>query len=131
MKRRFLHVCYVNQRRTADGLLCVYKTKIDLLETEGETPKQPPFRPIFESNFDLPNQYSNIIVVTASDFILTKLMCAIVITADKRFKTALAANFKRYYKNFEFSSKQRPGVEGMIALPPVASQIPGKYMCCC
>ena len=25
--------------------------------------------------------------------------------------------------------QQRPGEEGMIALPPVASQIPGKHMC--
>ena len=29
----------------------------------------------------------------------------------------------------EFLWKQRPVVGGMIALPPVASQIPGKYLC--
>ena len=51
------------------------------------------------------------------------------ITADVRFKTALAADFKREYENFEFFWKQRSGVGGMIALPSVASQIPGKYLC--
>ena len=45
------------------------------------------------------------------------------------FKTALAAGFKREYKNVEFLWKQMPGVGGMIALPPVASQIPGNYLC--
>ena len=45
------------------------------------------------------------------------------------FRTALAADFKREYKNVEFFWKQRPGVEGEAALPPAASQIPGKYLC--
>ena len=49
---------------------------------------------------------------------------------DVSFKTALAADFKREYENIEFLWKQRPGVGGMIALSPVASQIPGrKYLC--
>ena len=98
------------------------------LETEGENAKKPPFERIFESYFDLPNHYSNNIVITDSDFILTERTCAIAITADVSFKTALAADFKREYKNIEFLWKQRPGVGGMIALPPVASQIPGKYL---
>ena len=38
------------------------------------------------------------------------------------FRTALAADI-------EFLLKQRPGVGRMIAVPPVASQIPGKYLC--
>ena len=99
------------------------------LETEGENAKKPPFGRIFESYFDLPNHYSHNIVITDSDFILTERTCAIAITADVNFKTALAADFKREYKNIEFLWKQRPGVGGMIALPPVASQIPGKYLC--
>ena len=99
------------------------------LETEGENAKKPPFGRIFESYFDLPNHYSNNIVITDSDFILTERTCAIAITADVSFNTALAADFKREYKNIEFLWKQRPGVGGMIALPPVASQIPGKYLC--
>ena len=40
------------------------------------------------------------------------------------FKTALAAGFKREYKNIEFLWKQRPGIGGVAALPPAASQIP-------
>ena len=99
------------------------------LETEGENAKKSPFGRIFESYFDLPNHYSNNIVITDSDFILTERTCAIAITADVSFKTALAADFKREYKNIEFLWKQRPGVGGMIALPPVASKIPGKYLC--
>ena len=45
------------------------------------------------------------------------------------FKTALAADFKREYKNIDFLWKQRPGVGGVAALPPAASQIWGKYLC--
>ena len=55
--------------------------------------------------------------------------CAIAITADVSFKTALAADFKREYKNIEFLWKQRPGVGGMIALPPVASQDTREILC--
>ena len=99
------------------------------LETEGENAEKPPFGRIFESYFDLPNHYSKNTVITDSDLILTKRTCAIAITADLSFKTALAADFKREYKNNEFLWKQRPGVGGMIALPPVPSQIPGKYLC--
>ena len=50
-------------------------------------------------------------------------------TRPRTTAQALAADFKREYKNIEFLWKQRPGVGGMIALPPVASQIPGKYLC--
>ena len=45
------------------------------------------------------------------------------------FRTALAADFKGEYKNVEFLWKQRPGIGGVAALPPAASQIPGKYLC--
>ena len=99
------------------------------LETEVENAKKPPCGQIFESYFDIPNHYSNNVVITDSDFILTERTCAIAITADVSFKTALVADFKREYKIIQFLWKQRPGVRGMIALPPVASQIPGKYLC--
>ena len=99
------------------------------LETEGKNPEIPPFPRIFESHFDLPNHYSNKFAVTDNGFILTERTCAIAISADISFKTALAAKFKREYKIIEFLSKQRPGVGGMIALPRVASQIPGKKLC--
>ena len=45
------------------------------------------------------------------------------------FRTALAGDFKREYKNREFLWKQRPGKGGVAAVPPAASQIPGKYFC--
>ena len=82
-----------------------------------------------ESNFNLPNEYSSNIILTDSDFILTNRTCAIAITADMSFRTALAADFKREYKNVEFLWKQRPGVGGGAGLPLAASQIPGKYLC--
>ena len=75
------------------------------------------------------NHYSNNFDVTDSDFTLSERTCAIVITADVSFKTALAADFNREYKNIEFLWKQRPSVGGILALPPVASQIPGKKLC--
>ena len=72
------------------------------LETEGENAKKPPFGRPFEFYFDLPNHYSNNIVITDSDFILTERTCAKAMNADISFKTALAADFKREYKNIEF-----------------------------
>ena len=45
------------------------------------------------------------------------------------FMAALAADFKREYKNIEFLWKQRPGIGGVAALLPAASQIPGNYLC--
>ena len=67
-------------------------------------------------------------MLTDSKFILTNRTCAIAITADMSFKTALAADFKIEYKNMEFLWKQRPGIGGIAALPTAASQIPGKYL---
>ena len=84
---------------------------------------------VVESYFNLPNEYSSNIILTDSDFILTNRTCAIATTADMSFRTALDADFKREYKNIEFLWKQRPGVGGVAALPPAASQIPGKYLC--
>ena len=100
------------------------------LETEtGEEPKKPDIGRVVESYFNLPNEYSGNIILTDSDFILTNRTCAIAITADMSFRTALAADFKREYKNVEFLWKQRPGIGGVAALPPAVSQIPGKYLC--
>ena len=45
------------------------------------------------------------------------------------FRTALAAEFKREYKNIELLWNQRPGIGGVAALPPVASHKPGKNLC--
>ena len=82
-----------------------------------------------ESYFNLPNEHSNSIILTESDSIFKNRIYAIAITADMNFKIALAADFKREYRNIEFLWKQRPGIGGASALPPAASQIPGKYLC--
>ena len=101
----------------------------DLEAETGEEPKKPDIGRVVESYFNLPKEYSSNIILTESDFILTNRTCAIAITADMSFRTALAADFKREYKNVEFLWKQRPGIGGVAALPPAASQIPGKYLC--
>ena len=72
------------------------------LETEGENAKKTPFGQIFESYFDLPNQYSNNIVITDIDFKLTERTCAIAITANVSFETALAADFKESIRILSF-----------------------------
>ena len=93
----------------------------DLEAETGEDPKKPDIGKVDESYFNLPNEYSSSILVTDSDFILTNRTCAIAITADMSFKTALAADFKREYKNINFLWRQRPGIGGVVALPPAAS----------
>ena len=97
----------------------------DLEAETGEEPKKPDIGRVVESYFNLPNECSSSIILTDSDFILTNR----TITADMSFRTTIAADFKREYKNVEFLWKQRPGVGGVAALPPAASQIPGKYLC--
>ena len=79
----------------------------DLEAETGEEPKKPDIGRVVESYFNLPNEYSSNIILTDSDFILTNRTCAIAITADMSFRTALAADFKREYKNVEFLWKQR------------------------
>ena len=88
----------------------------DLEAETGEEPKKPDIGRVVESYFNLPNEYSSSILVTDSDFILTYRTCAIAITADMSFRTALAADFMREYKNVEFLRKQRPGVRGRSSL---------------
>ena len=70
----------------------------DLEAETGEDPKKPDIGRVVETYFNLPNEYSGSIILPDSDFILTIRTCAIAITADMSFKTALAADFKREYK---------------------------------
>ena len=63
-----------------------------------EDPNKPEIGRVVESYFNLPNEYSNSIILTDSDFILTNRTCVIAVTADMSFRTALAADFKREYK---------------------------------
>ena len=101
----------------------------DLEAETDEALKKPDIGRVVESYFNLPNEYSSSIILTNSDFILTNRTFLIAITADLSLKTALAADFKREYKNIEFLWKQRSGIGGVAALIPEASQIPVKYLC--
>ena len=93
------------------------------LEAEiGEDPKKPDIGRVVESYFNLPNEHSSSKILTDSDFILTNRTCAIAITADMSFRTALAADFKRKYKHIEDLWKQKPGIGGVAALSPAASR---------
>ena len=83
----------------------------------------------FKTKFEIPNEYSETILITDSDFILSDRTSAICITADMSFKSRLEADFKREYQNVEFLFRQRPGLGGMAGLPPSLSQVAGKYLC--
>ena len=64
----------------------------------------------FKTKFENPNEYSENILITDSDFILSDRTSAICITADMSFKSRLEAYFKREYQNVEFLFRQRPGL---------------------
>ena len=98
------------------------------LELEEEEP-EPTIGRNFKTKFEIPNEYSENIMITDSDFILSNRTSAICITADMSFKSRLEADFKREYQNVEFLFRQRPGLGGMAALPPSLAQVPGKYLC--
>ena len=98
------------------------------LELEEEEP-EPTIGRNFKTKFEIPNEYSENIMITDSDFILSNRTSAICITADMSFKSRLEAVFRREYQNVEFLFRQRPGLGGMAALPPSVAQVPGKYMC--
>ena len=95
------------------------------LELEEEEP-EPTIGRNFKTKFEIPNEYSENIMITDSDFILSNRTSAICITADMSFKSRLEADFKREYQNVEFLFRQRPGLGGMAALPPSVAQVPGK-----
>ena len=101
------------------------KSGLELDEEEAETT----IGRNFKTKFEIPNEYSENILITDSDFILSDRTSAICITADMSFKSRLEAYFKREYQNVQFLSRQRPGLGGMAALPPSVSQAPGKYLC--
>ena len=98
------------------------------LELEGEE-VEPTIGRNFKTKFEIPNEYSENILITDSDFILSDRTSAICITADMSLKSRLEADFKREYQKVEFLFRQRPGLGGMAALPPSVAQVPGKYLC--
>ena len=111
----------VGVRLTHTEKLIIKKLRIaretgDLEAETGQEPKKSDLGRVVESYFNLPNEYPSNITLTDSDIRLTNRTCAIAITADKSFRTALAAGFKKEYKNVEFLWKQRPGVGGRSSL---------------
>ena len=95
----------------------------------GKEEPEPTIGRNFKTKFEIPNEYSENIMITDSDFILSKRTSAICITADMSFKSRFEADFKREYQNVEFLFRQRTGLGGMAALPPSVAQVPGKYLC--
>ena len=83
----------------------------------------------FKTKFEIPNEYSENILITDSDFILSDRTSAVCITSDMSFYNRLEADFKRKNQNVEFLIRQTPGLGGMAALPTSVFQLPGKYMC--
>ena len=64
------------------------------LELDGEE-AEPTIGRNFKTRFEIPNEYSENILITDSDFNLSDRTSAICITADMSFKSRLEANFKR------------------------------------
>ena len=75
--------------------LRIARETVDLEAETDEDPQKPDIGRVVESYFSLPNEYSSRIKLTDSDFILTNRTCAIAITADMSFETALSADFLR------------------------------------
>ena len=98
------------------------------LERDEEEP-EPTIGRNLKTKFEIPNEYSENVLITDSDFFLSSRTSAICITADMSFKSRLEADFQREYQNVEFLFRQRPGLGGMAALPPSVAQVPVKYLC--
>ena len=95
----------------------------------GEEEAEPTIGRNFKTKFEIPNEYSENIMITDSDFILSDRTSTICITADMNFRSRLEADFKREYQNVEFLFRQRPGLGEMAALPPSVAEVPSKYLC--
>ena len=91
-------------RLTHTEILLIKKLKVstDKIDLEAETDeefKKPDIGRVVESYFILPSAYWGSISLTGSDFMLKVRICAVAITQDMSFETALAANFRREYRN--------------------------------
>ena len=52
----------------------------------------------FKTKIEIPNEYSENILITDSDFILSDRTSVICITADMSFNTRLEADFKKKFR---------------------------------
>ena len=129
--RRYIFVRGVGVELTHTENLMIKKLR-EVRETSGlaldEEEAEPTIGRNFKTKDEIPNEYSENILITDSDFILSDRTSAICITADMSFKSRLEADFKREYQNVEFLFRQRPGLGVMAALPPSVAQVPGKYL---
>ena len=98
------------------------------LELDGEE-AVPTIGRNFKTKFEIPNEDSENILITDSDFILSDRTSAICITTDMRFKSRLQADFKREYQNVEFLFRQRLGLGGNGCSSTSVAHVPGKYLC--
>ena len=63
----------------------------------------------FKTKFEIPNEYSENILITDSDFILSDTTSAICITADMSFNTRLEADLKENIRTWSFYSARGQG----------------------
>ena len=121
----------VGVRLTHNEIFMIKKLR-EVRETNGLDSDQEEAEPTIGSNsktkFEIPNEYSENILITDRDYILSDRTSAICITADLSFNTRLEADFKKENQNVDFLFRQRPVLEGMAALPPSVSQVSGKYL---
>ena len=61
----------------------------------GEEEVEPTIGRNFKTKLEIPNEYSENIMITDSDFILSDRTSTICITADMSFESRLEADFKR------------------------------------
>ena len=94
----------------------------EVRETSGlkldEKEAEPTIGRNFKTKYEIPNEYSENILITDSDFILSDRTSAICITADMSFQSRLEAGFKSVYQNVEFLFRQRPGLGGISFTSP-------------
>ena len=73
----------------------------------------------FKTKFEIPNEYSEGILITDSVFILSGRTSAICITADMRFKSRLEIDFKRVSER-GVSIQAETGVGGNGCASPIS-----------
>ena len=99
----------------------IIKKLREVRETSGleldEEEAEPTIGRNFKTKFEITNDYSESILITDSDFILSDRTSAICITADMNFKSRLETDFKGEYQNVEFLFRQRPGWEEWLRFP--------------
>ena len=79
---------------------------------------EPTIRRNFKTKFEIPNEYSENILITDSDFILSDRTSAICVTADMSFKSRLEADFKREStRTWSYYSDRDRGWEEWLHFP--------------